>query len=116
LEKPNPAVTDNINVPPDILAVHHIITLDANIMFVGGITFLLTTSRNIHFTTVEKIDSKKENILGNGIIKVVNLYKRQVFLVHICVMDIGLEILRGPLLEKVIALNTCGPGKHVPEI
>jgi hypothetical protein len=37
--KPNPVVTDYINVPPDIFKIHQNITLAVDIMFVGGIAF-----------------------------------------------------------------------------
>jgi hypothetical protein len=114
--RPQHVTTDYVNIPPDILLHHRKITLAADIMFVGGISFLITTSRNIQFTTVEKVECKKETVLVKGIMKVVNLYQRRGFIVNICLMDNEFEKMRAPLLEKGVALNICGPNEHVPEI
>jgi len=115
-QTPNSVSTDYINIPADILTNHRTVTLAADILFVGGIAFLITTSRNIQFTTVEKLPNREAHTLALGLVKVVNLYKRRGFNMGTCLMDNEFEVLRGPLLEQNIALNTCAPGEHVPEI
>jgi hypothetical protein len=52
--RPNPVITDYVNASPDILTIHQNITMAADIMFVGGISFSLSTSRIIQFNTAEK--------------------------------------------------------------
>jgi hypothetical protein len=74
-------------------------------MFVEGISFPLTTSKNIQFTTVEKRECKKETVLVNGIMKVVKLKQGRRLTVNICLMDNEFENMRAPLLEKGVALN-----------
>jgi hypothetical protein len=58
---------------------HKMVTLAGDVTAFGGIFFLITTSRNIQFTTIEKLDSKSSQSLANGLIKVIYLYKRRGF-------------------------------------
>jgi hypothetical protein len=60
---PNPVVIDYIHVPKDIMKYHRNVTLALDIMHIGGLLFLFTTSRDIQFTTVEKIESKHHQYL-----------------------------------------------------
>jgi hypothetical protein len=74
---PQAVITDYIQIPPDILEIHQAIILAADIMIVDSTQFLITTSRSIQFTTVEKLDSKESKYLTSGLIKAVNLYKEK---------------------------------------
>ena len=40
---------------PEIIGRHGNVTLDMDIMYINGITFIMTTSRSIHFGTAEII-------------------------------------------------------------
>jgi hypothetical protein len=111
-----PSKGNYVNVPIDIFMYHRAVTLAADIMFVGTIPFFLTTSRNIQFTKVEKLENRQGPNLVKALVKVVNLYTRRGFVVEICLMGNEFGVLQAPLLEKGIALNTCGPNEHVPEI
>ena len=95
---------------------HADVTLGVDIMVIDQLSFLLTTSRNIQFTTVERIFDKRGTTLGKGIIKVCNLYKRRGFRVVVCLADPEFEVVRDALTEEGVILNTCGPAEHVPEI
>jgi hypothetical protein len=114
--QPSPVVTDYVNVPEDIMFVHKRITLAADIMYVNKIPFMLTVSRVVQFTTIEKLNNKQDSTLVLAITKVCRLYERRGFEIHICMMDNEFESIRGSLLLNKIALNTCAPGEHVPEI
>jgi hypothetical protein len=98
------------------MEIHQDLTLAADIMFINNIPFLLTTSRNIQFTTVERLPSQKKRDILTAITKVIHLYQRRGFSLSTCLMDNKFATLRGPLFERKIALNTCAPGEHVPEI
>jgi hypothetical protein len=78
--------------------------------------FLITTSRNIQFTTVEKLDTKETQSLTKGIVKVINLYKRREMTVQTCLLDNEFECIRHSLMEMGVYLNVCAPHEHVPEI
>jgi hypothetical protein len=84
---PQAVITDYIQIPPDILEIHQAIILAADIMIVDSTQFLITTSRSIQFTTVEKLDSKESKYLTSGLIKVVNLYKRRGMIIQVCLVD-----------------------------
>jgi hypothetical protein len=70
---PQELIIDYIQIPPDILEIHQAIILAADIMIVDSTQFLITMSRSIQFTTVDKLDSKESKYLTGGLIKVVNL-------------------------------------------
>jgi hypothetical protein len=115
-KSPKAVITDYIEIPPDILEIHHDITLAADIMNVDKNQFLITTSRNIQFTTVEKLDTKETQSLTKGIVKVINLYKRRGMTVQTCLVDNEFECIRHSLMEMGVYLNVCAPHEHVPEI
>jgi hypothetical protein len=109
-------IADYIEIPPDVLEVHREVTLAADIMSVDRDQFLITTSRSIQFTTVERIETKENQSLIKGLTKVVNLYKRRGMMVQVCLVDNEFESIRGPMMEIGIDLNVCAPNEHVPEI
>jgi hypothetical protein len=49
--KPEPVVTDYVEIPKAILDLNKDVALTADVMFVDGIPFLVTNSRKIKFTT-----------------------------------------------------------------
>jgi hypothetical protein len=108
---PNPVVIDYIHIPKDIMKYHRNVTLALDIMHIGGLLFLITTSRDRQFTMAEKIES---SLLAKDIMKVVNLYKKRRFVIDICLMDNEFESVRGILQEQQIQSNICAPNEHVP--
>jgi hypothetical protein len=57
--RPDAVTTDYIEVTPDIMTLHQDITIAVDVMHIDGIQFLITTSRNIQFTTVNRLESKE---------------------------------------------------------
>ena len=57
--RPDAVTTDYIQVSPDIMALHQDVTIVVDVMHIDGIQFLITTSRNIQFTTVARLESKE---------------------------------------------------------
>jgi hypothetical protein len=51
--RPDAVATDYLQIPPDIMSLHQDVTIAVNIMHIDGMQFLITTSRNIQFTTVD---------------------------------------------------------------
>jgi hypothetical protein len=95
---------------------HREVTLAGDILAVGGISFLITTSRNIQFTTVEKLDSKSIQTLANGLVKVIQLYKRRGFKVQVILLDNEFEGVRDILNGYEVNINICAPNEHIPEV
>jgi hypothetical protein len=115
-KSPKTVIADYIEIPPDVLEVHREVMLAADIMSVDRDQFLITTSRSIQFTTVERIETKENQSLIKGLTKVVNLYKRRGMMVQVRLVDNEFESIRGPMMEIGIDLNVCAPNEHVPEI
>jgi hypothetical protein len=100
-----------------LFIVHQHVTLCIDIMYINKIPFLLSVSRNMQFTTIERLGNQKEGAtLTFSIRKVCKLYQRRGFVTDMCFMDNEFNGLRGGMLLHEIALNTCAPGEHVPEI
>jgi hypothetical protein len=67
-------ITDYIHVPDDIMKYHKNVVLAIDIMIIAEMPFLITTSMDIKFTTIEKLSCKSSSVLGQGIMMVVGLY------------------------------------------
>jgi hypothetical protein len=115
-KRPDRVITGYIHVPDDIMNYHKKVVLAIDIMMIAEMPFLITTSRNIQFTTVEKLNSKSTPLLAQGIIKVANLYKRRGFFIDICLCSNEYEGVRTSLQDHGIKLNICAPNEHVPEV
>ena len=111
---PDRVITDHPSLDPDILKFHGEVTLAMDIMHIGDLQFLLTLSRNIQFTTVDKLESKSQTKLEMGLNKVVNLFYRRGF--KITIADNEFDCIREYLQGRQINLNICGPNEHLPEV
>jgi hypothetical protein len=47
----DPVLTEYVQIPREIVDLNKNVTITADIMFVGGIGFMITSSRGIKFTT-----------------------------------------------------------------
>jgi hypothetical protein len=115
--QPEAVIPNYVNIPPDLFMVHHQVTLCIDILYVIKITFLLSISSNIQFTTTARLPDRCAAMLTTTLIrKICKLYERRGFIIAMCFMDNEFEALRDGLLLHGIALNTCAPREHVPEI
>ena len=58
VDRPNPHVPAGVDhVPTSIMDVHHSVTLAIDVMFINKVAFLITTSQNLKFGTVEAISN-----------------------------------------------------------
>jgi hypothetical protein len=60
--KPNPVAKDFVKVPMELLKLHKEVFLTAGIFFVNKITFFLTLSRKICFTTVNHLADRSRRV------------------------------------------------------
>ena len=67
-------------IPKEILKDYKNITLCIDVMFINGIKFLLTVSRNIDFVTAQYVPSKKYSGYIKPIEAVCNMYAKRGFL------------------------------------
>ena len=97
------------------IQMHKNVTLVADVMFVCGLPFMITLSRDIRFVTVQYIPNRTAKMLCSALKDVLKLYNRAGFVVHAALMDNEFEPLTGSLLESTI-INTTAKNEHVGEI
>ena len=57
-EKPDRVETEYLYIPDGYRRLDHFVTITADVMFVNGVSFLVTLSRKIRFLTAEHIPSR----------------------------------------------------------
>jgi hypothetical protein len=86
-------------LPFEILDAHKEVTLCVDLVFVDGITFLGSVSRNKHFTTAERLPTRSMvNVLA-GLERINNLYKARGFKITMIHADGEFASLRNELLK-----------------
>ena len=103
-------------LPPVVMMRYRDVALCADVMFVNGIPFLVTVSRNIHFGTVEAIPNRKKDTLLKSIRSVLKIYRRAGFRVQYAYMDIEFVDLKIDLMDDQVTLNEAGEDEHVGDV
>ena len=113
-QKPQRVEVEYVAIPRDIYSLHRFVTLTADIMFVNGVAFLITLSRQIRLVTIEHVPSRTALQLSNSLTKVKQLYGRGGFTVKIILMDMEFTKIENDMEDVVI--NTTAAREHVGEI
>jgi hypothetical protein len=113
---PDPVMADYVEIPKEILDLNKDLTVAADIMFVNGMPFITSISRNIKFTTIEYVTSRSETNLVKSLLNIISLYKARGFAPSTALMDRELECIRLELLTHGVNLNTTATSEHVPDI
>ena len=109
--RPNPHVRGSTDgVPYDIMRIHQRIALSIDIMFVNTIPFLVTTSRSIHFGTVEALPNRQAATIKAKLQSVCQLYQHRGFIIDVILADGEFEALR----QWFPMLNSCAADEHIP--
>jgi hypothetical protein len=103
-----------VKIPQDFMELHKYMTIVADIMFVNGSPFLVTSSRGISLVTIEFLPSRTAKQLASRMERVVRIYRRAGFIIQTSMMDMEFEKLKD--LLPSIALNTTAAREHVGEI
>jgi hypothetical protein len=111
--KPARVEIDVVGIPRDFYALHKFVTLVGDVMFVDGLPFLLTRSRDIRFGTVELLPSRTAPQLGSSLMKIVKLYAMRGFVVRCVLMDMEFESVKE---HAMVPINTTAAREHVGEI
>jgi hypothetical protein len=88
--------------------------LVADVMFVNGLPFLVTSSRELSLVTIEYLPSRTAKCLVHTLQRVFRIYGTAGFTVQVAMMDMEFEKLRD-MLPKV-TLNTTAARAHIGEI
>jgi hypothetical protein len=117
VHRPGIPVSLNISsLPDETMEIYRTVTLCADIMFVNKLAFVVTISRDIHFSTVELIGNRAPSTVLHSLVTVMQLYKRRGFQIKHILMDGEFHNLVGPISDHGASLNTASRAEHVPEI
>jgi len=95
-------VTTIHELPAEIIKHHSNVTLEADIMYINGIPFVITTSRSIHFCTAELIKNEKSVTIATSIKQVIQLYHRRGFKVQNLHSDGQFEHIKNILQTRLL--------------
>ena len=85
-------------------------------MFVNGIEFLVTLSRDIILYTCEHIPTRTAKQLSKSLRRIVNIYARGGFSICIIMMDREFEKIKEVEGMELLDINTTAARDHVREI
>ena len=77
-EKPNKTNVEFTKFSREFYLQHKFVTLTADVMFVNGIAFLISFSRNIKLLTVEYVPNRTVGQLAKSIMKIVSCTHKEV--------------------------------------
>ena len=101
----------DIEIPREIYKLSCFVTLTSDVMFVNGIPFLTTLSRNIRVFSVEFILYRTAVQLGRSLIKIVRIYTRGGFMVNVILMDQEFDKVESEV--ELMQINTTAAREHV---
>ena len=114
--KPAPVVKDYITVPPEIMEKHHKVDLCADIMFIQGLAFLTTITKQIKYRTIEYIPHRSAKALNTAFDTVFCIYNKAGFTISTLFVDPELKFLEDTMTDIDITMNYSSAQEHVPEI
>ena len=114
--KPIPVPDDRIEVPPELKLKHQGVNLCADIMFIQGVIFLITISREIKFVTVTCIPSRSLKQLCEGFDNTFGIHNAHGFRIETVFADPEFQKVDKPMVDNDIELNVANAKEHVAEI
>jgi hypothetical protein len=106
--------TDYVNILCLTIDVNSRVTLVADAIFVNGVAFLVSASRNINLITIEHTPQRTASKLGYLLQCIVLVFARAGFTVQTILMDNEFEKVKNHLPMAI--LNTPAASEHVGEI
>jgi hypothetical protein len=112
--KPENLCIKYAHIPWDFVELHKYVMLVADVMFVNGLPFLVTSLRGISLVTVEYLKPRTAKKLVHTLKRVVCIYEMAGFIVQTALMGMEFEKLKYKLPNVI--LNTTAAQEHVGEI
>ncbi len=94
--------------------LHKYVTLVADVMFVNGLPFLVTSLQGISLVTIEYLKSRTAKRLVDTLERVIHIYGKVGFVVQTALMDMEFKKLRDK--PPNVILSTTAAREHVGEI
>ena len=117
-KKPIKVIDDHIEIPKELIASQHAITLCIDIMNVNGLQFVTTISKSLRYRTAQFISSRSPKEYTKFIKEVIAMYRKAGFQVTHIYCDNKFKPLMTHLADKesTIQINYSIPNEHVPDI
>ncbi len=112
--KPEHARIEYVQIPWDFVELHKSVMLVADVMFINGLPFLVTSSRGISLVTIEYLKTRTAKRLIDTLERVICIYGKAGFIAQTALMDMEFKKLRDKLPNVI--LNTTAAREHVGEI
>ena len=112
--KPGKVRPEYVSIPRAFYERIKNVTLAADVMFVNGLPFFVTLSRDIKLVSVEFLPSRTADQLCSSLRKVIRIYRRGGYMIRTSLMDMEFEPLVDILDEIVV--NTTAAREHVGDI
>ncbi len=103
-----------VQIPWDFFQLHKYVMLMADVMFMNGLPFLVTSSRGLSLVMIEYLPSRTAKGLVHTLQRVFRIYGTARFVIQVAMMDMKFEKLRDMLPN--VTLNTTAACEHVGEI
>jgi hypothetical protein len=94
--------------------MHKYVMLVADVLFVSGLLFLVTSLRGISLITIEFLPSRTAKPLALTLEQVIRVYGVAEFIVQVALMDMEFEKLKDVLPN--IMINTTAAREHVGQV
>ena len=114
----SPFVDTSTTVPPRIAEKHKDVTLTIDVMHVNNVPFLVTTSRKIHFGTIDAIQSTTDTNIIQSLKKTVAVYRRGGIRPRIVLADGAFtsDDMQASLQLLGITINSTARDEHVGDV
>jgi len=112
--KPEHVCIEYIQIPRDFVELHKYVTLVADVMFINGLPFLVTSSQGISLVTIEYLKLRTAKRLVDTLERAIHIYSKAGFIVQTALMDMEFEKLRDMLPN--VTLKTTAAWEHMGEI
>ena len=113
---PTPKIDDRVEITPELKVAHQMVVYCADIMYVQGVMFLITISKNIHLITVTHVRTRSAGVLSEAFDEVFRLYNRAGFTIAYLHVDPEFKLLRKRMEDNDIEVSFASAQEHVPEV
>ncbi len=112
--KPDCIRVKYVQIPWDFVQLHKYVTLVADVVFVNGLSFLVTSLQGLSLVTIEHLPSRTAKRLVHTLESVFRIYMTAEFVIQMALMDMEFEKFR--TMMPHVALNTTAACEHVREV
>jgi len=114
--KPKPVKEDWVEVPPEIIAQHHKLTLCMDVMYVNSMPMLTAIDKNIRFRSLITMENRTAAELYKCLDKIFRVYNSAGFLIKCIESDREFKTLMDDVKDDLdVTMNYPPAGAHVPE-